>query len=134
MFTGFLKYKQLIDPFIAIVAQEYQTLKHSKNMIKSDMDKKEEPWWKKHTAYKSDKIIKMVENSPEEFMISRTEILQLVMDFKTLKNRFSNICMFSDAAWDYQDEWDSLTDEEKKARRAEYDKAEEMLKEIFDNQ
>lgn len=87
-----------------------------------------ERWWKKHTRFKSDPIIEMVEASPEKFMISRTEILQLVLDFKSLKNKFTNLCIMQDAA----DEWDALPDEEKERQRAEMDEITKELKKLFD--
>ena len=86
-------------------------------------------WWKKHIEFKSDNIVKMVEDSPEQFLISRTEILQLVLDFKTLKNRFVNLCLWQQA----QDEWIDLPQEEKDRQRKEYEETERMIREMFDN-
>jgi hypothetical protein len=92
-----------------------------------------ERWWKKHTLYKSDPIVEMVEKSPEEFMISRTEILQLVMDFKTLKNKFTNICFMKDVDDELQMEWEALSDEERAARKAEAKKLEDEIKKLFED-
>lgn len=92
----------------------------------SNMSK--QPWWKKHTIFESDKIVKMVEDSPEKFMISRTEILQLVLDFKKLKNKFINICHYCEA----QEEWDALPDNLKEEQRTKHKKIEEELRKIFE--
>jgi len=89
---------------------------------------KSNPWWKKHIEFKSDKIVKMVENSPEEFMVSRTEILQLVLDFKALKTKFINVCHMQDA----QDQWNNLSQEEKDMQRAKSDRIGEELRKIWD--
>lgn len=91
------------------------------------MSDKGQPWWKKHTIFKSDKIVKMIEDSPEKFMISRTEILQLVLDFKSLKNKFINLCYYREA----QEEWDALPEHLKEQQRTEHKKIEEELRRIF---
>lgn len=90
---------------------------------------KKQPWWKKHTLFKSDKIVKMLEDSPEGFMISRTEILQLALDFKTLKNKFINLCYMQDA----QEEWNALPENVKAEQQEQYKKIEEQLKNIFED-
>ena len=76
-------------------------------------EKKSEPWdWaRKHTQLKSDPIIKMVNDSPEKFMISRTEIIQLVLDLQTMKNRFLNMAIWQSVT----DEWIDKPEEEKQA-------------------
>jgi len=86
-----------------------------------------QPWWKKHTIFESDRIIKMIEDSPEKFMISRTEILQLALDFKSLKNKFINMCHWQNA----QEEWEALPDNLKEEQKEQHKKIEEELRRIF---
>ena len=94
-------------------------------------EKKSEPWdWaRKHTQLKSDPIIKMVNDSPEKFMISRTEIIQLVLDLQTMKNRFLNMAIWQSVT----DEWIDKPEEEKQAERAEMKAIEDQIKRMFDN-
>jgi hypothetical protein len=87
-----------------------------------------EPWWAKHIQYKSDSLAEMISKEPEKFLISRTEILQLVLDFNTLKNKFTNLCRMQDA----HDEWDTLPEEEKEKLRAEMKRFKEEFKKLWD--
>ena len=94
-------------------------------------EKKKQPWdWaEKHTKLKSDPIIKMVNDSPEKFMISRTEIIQLVLDLQTMKNRFINMAIWQSVT----DEWIDKPEEERQAERDEMKAIEEQIMQMFDN-
>jgi len=87
-------------------------------------------WWETHLNTKSDAIAKMVSDSPESFMISRTEILQLVLDFKMLKNKLRNLCLWQDAS----EEFDALPEDAQEKRRHQLQQVEAEFKKIFNSE
>lgn len=96
-------------------------------------NEKQKRWWEKHLNFKSDKIAEMVSENPEKFMISRTEILQLVLDYKSLKQKFRNLAFFHDCSEQAHEEWESLTEEARQEKRAEFKEIENQIKKIFES-
>lgn len=83
-------------------------------------------WWEKHLKLKSDDIVDIIEKSPEQFLISRTEILQLVIDFKVLKRKLHNTFIMLETEENLFDAYRALSEEERRAKDLK-DKEEHLI-------
>ena len=85
-------------------------------------------WWQKYVKCESDDIADNIIANSDTFVFSE-HIVKLAKDFKAMKNRFLNMCVWQDAGEAY----DALPEEEKWRRKQDAKQAEEEHRKIWDN-
>lgn len=84
--------------------------------------------WEPYTKFKSDPIIEMISSEPEKFLISKKEILQLVIDFGKLRQRFKDLV----ALYVATELWENLPEDEKQKMRDETKRIEKEFKKVWE--